>query len=98
PLTPTLFPYTTLFRSEMPNCCASCVGRIAEGLRSLLSRFHKALYLLCADAASLSRRTIEGAFHDDPADPGVRESDQRNFAGGGKDRKSTRLNSSHVSI
>src|SRR5690606_41806723 len=76
PPRPTLFPYTTLFRSPA----------VEEG-RAFRRRG-------CGRAsAELDRRDARHDAALDPAQP-----DRRGLAQRGADRKSTRLNSSHVKI
>src|SRR5438067_6231494 len=75
----TLFPYTTLFRSEVDP-----VGVRDAVLRPRRARSDPRVVVLQAAADAEGLRGIEG-------DPVV-------LAGGDVDRKSTRLNSSHVSI
>src|SRR5439155_23047508 len=94
PPTPTLFPYTTLFRSE----------RIREYAEQGLS-FDEALEVCRAGTVftthtpvpagidRFERSLISEHFSDDPLLPTGRV-----LALGAEDRKSTRLNSSHVAI
>src|SRR5205807_9962561 len=76
PPSPTLFPYTTLFRSpEEHPCWPSQTARAT------------------ADAAMRSRSARHGSCRD--GDPGPRNHGLASLRG---DRKSTRLNSSHLVI
>src|SRR5258707_5698199 len=80
----TLFPYTTLFRSDVR--ALECINRSFRQLyrRRFLSRMHQK----CPTARLRQRRNDFAAFG--------------RGSGGGrageKDRKSTRLNSSHANI
>src|SRR5690242_21139741 len=77
PPSPTLFPYTTLFRSP--------VGPVGEGRRGVRARrVHGAG----------QRRGGGGHRAGRPGDSHGRPGDEH----GRRDRKSTRLNSSHMSI
>src|SRR3712207_8837529 len=78
----TLFPYTTLFRSLE----AVCPGRVAEGLDHRKVRVLK-LYVLADDGDPDAPLGLQGPR--DEAAPLVEL---------GRDRKSTRLNSSHANI
>src|SRR5437870_6582182 len=86
PPTSTLFPYTTLFRSESIKVPAGLTEEAVKGG-------------VMFEAAQLSglnnagERAAAGAEN-----PGAGEGPERGEAGLGKDRKSTRLNSSHVAI
>src|SRR3712207_8230458 len=88
----TLFPYTTLFRSPQggPNCPTTRAG---EGRRTE----KKAPRMERRDAADSERhaRQAEGADLDQQQDAEFPESRP---VGRGRDRKSTRLNSSHANI
>src|SRR5207249_8514815 len=94
PLPPALFPYTTLFRSHRrptTHQLAAAEGRVATGDRdepAVVAREHERA------AHDLDRR---GALV--VADQGLRgrERERVGGTGGREDRKSTRLNSSHVS-
>src|SRR5690606_42137263 len=86
----TLFPYTTLFRSFLELRGSELGARIAAGLfqfreNVLHRRFAEAF------VGEIVRRQAaqEGGVADEFANL---------LAAGGKDRKSTRLNSSHVKI
>src|SRR5207253_4721876 len=79
----TLFPYTTLFRSSMKPSSAGRAG-----------------YQACSGALRRAR-TEDGARIDNRARaacPGRRARDNQRGVRRGLDRKSTRLNSSHVAI
>src|SRR5205807_8354655 len=87
PPIPTLFPYTTLFRSEATGrdreyarCRGLCIGDGCVAGRT------RRLYALCALHLRIPRRAGEGAK---PAADGAARL---------RDRKSTRLNSSHLVI
>src|SRR3712207_8667125 len=72
----TLFPYTTLFRSEASECVRTHARHLVpEGIQA-------AADLLITESAG---------------DLGVQSLDDRT-RGGSRDRKSTRLNSSHANI
>src|SRR5207253_10211353 len=87
PPRPTLFPYTTLFRSK-DNACAGGSGLLAQ-----IEEFQKpkaAWKCKTAPANTTQPSTIKIALADGLPDGGsIRQ---------GEDRKSTRLNSSHVAI
>src|SRR5690606_40656594 len=96
PRTPTLFPYTTLFRSprlRVAACSAfgqwrlrgSLVGRVA----SLSPAPRRSVY------ASGDR---PGRNPTNPLPPDTDTGDARSWGSQRRDRKSTRLNSSHVKI
>src|SRR5207249_11584864 len=95
PASPTLFPYTTLFRSlvRFARCCNplpgdQIVGFITRG-RGLT--VHARDCLTVAKSVLDRERLIDVEW--DVAEPAKRPEDAL-----GEDRKSTRLNSSHVSI
>src|SRR3712207_7890131 len=79
----TLFPYTTLFRSPAPDRADDGAG---QGARPALHR---------AGRDALDRAVPAGPRRNAQA-PGARERPGR--PGTGRDRKSTRLNSSHANI
>src|SRR5207249_10541656 len=86
PPRPTLFPYTTLFRSRVGRICVP--GRGNRVLRGRLGRERKRV-----------RRACDG--RDGPGSDGEahgRAGQRPTLDGDDRDRKSTRLNSSHVSI
>src|SRR5690349_24175760 len=85
PPAPTLFPYTTLFRS--PRRLLLRIRR-AEELRHGLRRGGR------APASTALRDQEPGRLPDPPR----AVQDRSRPAGGPRDRKSTRLNSSHVDI
>src|SRR5439155_26816373 len=98
PPRPTLFPYTTLFRSAIPSCANLLAdhthgadARARSDLRTVPDH-HPLLddYVL----ADLRRRMNDrGSMHS--AGYGICRRKQLGHSG---DRKSTRLNSSHVAI
>src|SRR3712207_7212793 len=80
----TLFPYTTLFRSQLGALAAERVA--GEAARDLQPR-----------VVRVTGHGVELPAHlRDP--PGVRDVLRRDLEGDGRDRKSTRLNSSHANI
>src|SRR5436305_9001969 len=79
---PTLFPYTTLFRSFPP--------RLNTGMMRLAPFSAPDTARGLDDHVQLIDRNL--LFHGEPEDSRPRAREQ------GKDRKSTRLNSSHVRI
>src|SRR5437762_11283682 len=83
PTTPTLFPYTTLFRSE--------TRRPEEDVRADLADVLRAGLRLLGEIDDEAERERGGHRHHLLADPGQRQK-------GDEDRKSTRLNSSHRCI
>src|SRR3546814_12146227 len=89
--TDTLFPYTTLFRSDLQLDAGLAPDVVQEGLavRGAPAGFgcHRANMrdAAPADLAGAGLQRLDGARH----------GRARQFAAGGKDRKSTRLNSSH---
>src|SRR5438034_7258314 len=80
--TPTLFPYTTLFRSHLPRR----LGGRAPGVQER------------DDAGETVLRARHRAEQDGCCYDGNREEVADARAGGEQDRKSTRLNSSHTVI
>src|SRR5690606_39923624 len=95
--TPTRVPYATLFRSALPAGLREELGSLQEehqGLRALIRRLEKeggvAVYEMAAPCIFWNfNRPEDAAIAHEP----VRV---RPVAFGRKDRKSTRLNSSHV--
>src|SRR5438876_7886882 len=83
PLTPTLFPYTTLFRSPSSGMARIYVYRAGGA-------FGGASKLSVAIDSQIVGRTAAGTYLMVELAPGPRS--------GCRDRKSTRLNSSHPSI
>src|SRR5690242_21489907 len=81
--TPTLFPYTTLFRSDFALVDDALLVLVNE-LDRILDRDHVALHL---PVDSVEHRGKRRRFS------GARGAGDQN-----QDRKSTRLNSSHMSI
>src|SRR5690606_40923187 len=73
----TLFPYTTLFRSELRR--VHCLGEGGVGVGELLA-------------------VVGGRRDHDLVGPGPLGERRQRHPDGGGDRKSTRLNSSHVKI
>src|SRR5438132_282344 len=91
PPTPTLFPYTTLFRSERQRRRAGCGADEGAGAGGRPARArHSLMRDLC------QRDPLARAAHDlrCPAEGRL----QSVRAGARRDRKSTRLNSSHTVI
>src|SRR5207245_6864179 len=83
--TPVLFPYTTLFRSRIPDArCGERAARRTQGID---------------ETPQAARGAQGGARQDREGDQGHRFGHHRVLRGGGEraDRKSTRLNSSHGS-
>src|SRR3712207_9000937 len=80
----TLFPYTTLFRSELPldGVHAQPVGQRGEDLQ----RLPRLLLLLLRREETQRAHVVQPVGELDDQHPGV------------ADRKSTRLNSSHANI
>src|SRR5207302_10769735 len=90
PLRPTLFPYTTLFRSS------ACSGRLVPGCR-----LHQASFERIVGGWHRGRRPSSALAHPNhPPINGLRKapSTRATTWSRGADRKSTRLNSSHVKI
>src|SRR5256885_12666930 len=86
-----LFPYTTLFRSELP----------PDEQRSavMLERGRSAARAMRAEReGAFHRQMAAGAFVRDTAAPCGRDEYLAVSPGGTPDRKSTRLNSSHLVI
>src|SRR3712207_8576264 len=86
----TLFPYTTLFRSDPHRAREARVERIAHVVAPQLARapardVEEAVVQREVDVADQRRHRAEGGEH-------------RRQVGGVRDRKSTRLNSSHANI
>src|SRR2546426_3543548 len=81
----TLFPYTTLFRSIGPNLGAQCAGRNLGRFAGLLGSETIAVLreVRCAETS---------------ASPHFCDAELVYLPGGRRDRKSTRLNSSHLVI
>src|SRR5207249_9761669 len=96
PLPPhsTLFPYTTLFRSKIPDQIVHCLlSPTLLLLRGRLSRARRGLAL--STQSSSAPRTFPSAACGDGT---FRDVLLRGSFIKKQDRKSTRLNSSHVSI
>src|SRR3712207_6972168 len=79
----TLFPYTTLFRS-------------GDGVLRMRSRARRSRLPKLPQGTDLVGPTT--AFHDYELEPGVHGASPHEAITGWKDRKSTRLNSSHANI
>src|SRR5207253_9868336 len=98
PLNSTLFPYTTLFRSGLPELdLPGDPGFRAADVHHVLDVRHPR----CGGCASPA--VVQAVQHIDPttrhgAVTGLVPSDEVALVHGGSDRKSTRLNSSHVAI
>src|SRR5207249_8376160 len=98
PAVSPLFPYTTLFRSRRPALRTAPAGR---GARSPRGDTREPVHARLRDPCHPCQRTTTGV-----PDAGGGDSRSGNAAPhgaavgntGGRDRKSTRLNSSHVSI
>src|SRR3712207_7684965 len=88
----TLFPYTTLFRSTLHAAVGPAFTRLGEGAEIFVAR---ARLIPIAARPSGSSLVFSRAqrFHDCLA-----EVAQRSDLYAGRDRKSTRLNSSHANI
>src|SRR5205085_12389877 len=88
----TLFPYTTLFRSQLLSVASNSLFLLAVGPESCFDKV----------VAEVLRRQSTRRNHPGKASSGVRTSakpEQENLVVGlVKDRKSTRLNSSHSQI
>src|SRR5207249_11675583 len=89
PPSSTLFPYTTLFRSPFQLRSGGGTGRVQDGSTD---NAHVGEVLL-VDFCNVLRRRLGGRHHRQAH----RQSGLLPYSGH-KDRKSTRLNSSHVSI
>src|SRR5699024_12309547 len=89
----TLIPYTTLFRSIIPQFFRNQVGPLFCSERPVHPRRD-----ICSHHRCFYRKRSAPAewIHQDPVSPPWRQHDQRGRQS--LDRKSTRLNSSHVSI
>src|SRR3546814_13007250 len=90
--TATLFPYPTLFRSRHMAANALVQARIDAGVKAEAAAVLAAMGLTVSDAVRLLLVKVaqEKAL---PFEPLIPNPDRR--AGSGRDRKSTRLNSSH---
>src|SRR3712207_9139308 len=90
----TLFPYTTLFRSDLAPLGLGEQGTDLE--RGRLARAQRAKEVLKREAR------VDDVLDDDHLPPGDRRlevlEDAHYARGLGRDRKSTRLNSSHANI
>src|SRR2546430_10390259 len=86
----TLFPYTTLFRSFLN--FVRCGPRLACILTAV------SLFVLPGRAQNQPVRVIAFGAHPDDCDLGAGGLAAKYAAHGDKDRKSTRLNSSHSQI
>src|SRR3546814_12626760 len=83
--TDTLFPYTTLFRSQGSG------GRVEQDLEdAVLARIEDAVALCCVGQPEAVGEDVFGVQL-----PAGDQGEQRAPGGGDRDRKSTRLNSSH---
>src|SRR5690606_41178222 len=98
PSAPTLFPYTTLFRSRVADHRDRAVARAAVGDARAAAALGIAAEIaedLVLPAAPVFPADVVGA----PVAAGAaRGAGEARVGGGGVDRKSTRLNSSHVKI
>src|SRR5207249_5412050 len=95
---PTLLPYTTLFRSSELDAAVDCWGgAVTRGERWPTNEHHPVTPI---DLTPQIRCPLLGIFGNDDQFPTPQEVDETEAAlkAAGKDRKSTRLNSSHVSI
>src|SRR5205814_7215934 len=91
---PSLFPYTTLFRSvSYTDLFGGPVGEPANLLRRLLQRFAGGVIQLSTQGSR-----IEFLQKMDPKGRQQRAGTQLGQIRFGRDRKSTRLNSSHLGI
>src|SRR5690606_41866698 len=92
PPRPTLFPYTTLFRSVLDRAAAARAGAIGPRVAAQ-RQVHTGDVVPRVDRARSCDGRVDTAGHrsDDPHEP-LRTRAAR------LDRKSTRLNSSHVKI
>src|SRR5699024_12325908 len=90
PARPTLFPYTTLFRSGniVPRHVTELFDSVQAGNLDRAWEIYDQILPLC--------NWLEGAGK--PVQTVKHMMDLQGLAGGASDRKSTRLNSSHVSI
>src|SRR3712207_7675282 len=88
----TLFPYTTLFRSED---CAEDAGRVEAGKAEPVDR---AVHAAECDGVQVADHAValDGQVHGRSLR--ARGSGESAVRSGGADRKSTRLNSSHANI
>src|SRR3712207_9447158 len=90
----TLFPYTTLFRShELDD------GPVSGSVHN--HETYAEVALPPVDVAHLARAGAARAIAErggHPREPGCADRGRRRRTGGGRDRKSTRLNSSHANI
>src|SRR5207249_6613326 len=95
PPIPTLFPYTTLFRSRAEP--RDGTGGGADGRPARIPGDHRPGGVRGGGAQHAAPHSGGGSnrHHDGSARDGA---DDRRAPSGGGDRKSTRLNSSHVSI
>src|SRR5690606_40655067 len=94
---PTLFPYTTLFRSEVLERIAPRAGRILVRARigDLLVGLAEPGASRCIGNSHVHAQLLAGRFEDDAGDIDIER--LRIFGHYAHlDRKSTRLNSSHV--
>src|SRR3712207_7741970 len=88
----TLFPYTTLFRSDDYGVLRRAIGRVGEDVRGLLG-----LGLRVGGHADYGARRVGEVRAGGEVEPERRDGHGRVRAEGA-DRKSTRLNSSHANI
>src|SRR5690242_21309337 len=88
----TLFPYTTLFRSELTSAVFVARRLNGDSVRTALEHTAAAVHAVLKSTYEAGRYELElVAAQDDIARP-------REWLGAWLDRKSTRLNSSHMSI
>src|SRR5690606_41569497 len=91
PRTSTLFPYTTLFRSIEADAELADQGHVLGGVAAQLrNEFTGAR---AGDGAEIGDQLVPAH-----ADAAIGDGERAGGLVGGKDRKSTRLNSSHVKI
>src|SRR3546814_13635670 len=91
--TDTLFPYTTLFRSELGNGAAAFGAKKIGQSRTVLSAFTSLSRLAKGSGRMPARRLAP--WHEGRREKIDDEVDRDGWPGSIGDRKSTRLNSSH---
>src|SRR5207248_3721590 len=97
PPLPTLFPYTTLFRSQLlptaRQLAADIAGNDQESARELLASYKRIAATTVGDGIDIEQQTARG-WQGRKFDPAEIERRRAAIV----DRKSTRLNSSHRTI
>src|SRR3712207_9261948 len=90
----TLFPYTTLFRSDRIAANGDVANKVGTYGLAVLAHHHGVPFYVAAPTSTVDLACATGA--DIPIER--RSEDEVTALAGTRDRKSTRLNSSHANI